>query len=114
MKAAVQNNSVPGRPQISIRSSNPIELKAWLEPVMNEFADQIATLSDRISDHLIDDIERSFVDTDLWREVAFLAIATRVLERLSEAVDELMRLRMSDHARQFAIGFPIAQRTASE
>ena len=44
-----------------IRSLDPIRPRDWLEPVMNEFADEIAMLSDRISDHLIDDIERSFV-----------------------------------------------------
>ena len=97
-----------------IRSLDPIRPRDWLEPVMNEFADEIAMLSDRISDHLIDDIERSFVHTDLWREIAFLALATRVFTRLSEAVDELMRLRMADHARQFPIGPSAARPLKSE
>ena len=102
MNARNRNRSVACPPGVSIPSTNPIELRDWLEPVMNVFADEIATLSDRISDHLIDDIERAFVDTDLWREIAFLALATKVLTRLSEAVDELTRVRMSDHARQYA------------
>ena|SRR5437868_6398492 len=97
-----------------IRSLDPIRRRDWLEPVMNEFADEIATLSDRISDRVIDDIEQSFADTDLWREIAFLALGTKVFTRLSEAVDELMRLRMADHARQFPIGPSAARPLKSE
>src|SRR5436190_23564963 len=103
MNARNRNRSVACPPGVSMPSTNPIELRDWIEPVMNEFADEIATLSDRISDRVIDDIERAFVHTDLWREIAFLALATKLFTRLSQAVDELMRLRMSDHARQFPI-----------
>src|SRR5437762_9252804 len=114
MNARNRNRSVACSPGASIPSTNPIELSDWLEPVMNEFADEIAMLSDRISDHLIDDIEQSFAHTDLWREIAFLALASRIVGRVSEALDELMRLRMLDHARQFPIGPSAARPLKSE
>jgi hypothetical protein len=92
----------PNIPGSTIPSSNPIHLRDWFEVVITEFADEISALSDRVSDHVMTDIDRSFADGELWQQIAFLAIAGKVAESLSEQVNELMRLRMLEDARQFA------------
>jgi hypothetical protein len=97
MSAPIRKKPVTRRSAAKIASSDPNDLKARFEAVTDQVTAEISKASNDMAEAALDAISQSSDVDGSLREVVFMAVALKVLEKFLEGVSDRIRLLIPTH-----------------